>query len=160
LDEVRQAVAFIFRLKGKKEMPRDDFKMASSMELHWFSPSDADKFLDIAIEKNYLEVKGEKIKPTFNISLIDIPIDFIPGKAVLTPPEKNKDDEVNLFMVIVEDICERTGLDKKDAISKINKVQADMNIEIEAASLIIAKASGIDVGKYTDEVERSIKSRY
>ena len=160
LDEMKQAVAFIFRLKGKKSMSKEDFKMTSSMELHWFSPSEAEMFVDLALQGNYLEAKDDAISVTFNTSLIDIPIDFIPSKGVLVPPKPKEEQDEDIFMVIVETIINGTGVDRKDVISKINRLQSRMNIEIEAAALIIAKEAKIETDKYMEEVERAIDSRH
>ncbi len=153
---MKQAIAFIFRLKGKKTMPRDDFKMTVSMELHWFSPSEAEQFLEVAIQTNYMATDDDAIEPTFNVSMIDIPIDFTPAKSLLVLPEKSGSPEANVFMDIVSAIENETKQDKQTIISRINQVQSEMNIEIEAAALIIARECELDTNQFLESVKNCV----
>ena len=48
--EAQKVIAFVFRRSGKKQIPYSDFYLTLSMELNWFTPDDARKFLDFSID--------------------------------------------------------------------------------------------------------------
>jgi len=66
--ELTQAVTLLFRRTGMSPQPRKQLVMIASMELHWFSPSDAQRMLDKCIELKLLkETEGGLYIPTFDI---------------------------------------------------------------------------------------------
>ena len=155
MDEVKTAIAFLFKRKGRDEMMERDFVMSASMDLGWFPPRDAQHLLQIGLDSKLLEVIDGKLKPTFNVSIIEIPLDYMP------PPNLLKIDVTSsgLFNKIIDKILATTNLDKKQLISIINSIQDELDVEIEVAALIVGRDIGVDVSDFIEEIEKEIMTR-
>jgi len=140
--ELTQAVTLLFRRTGMSPQPRKQLVMIASMELHWFSPSDAQRMLDKCIELKLLkETEGGLYIPTFDIKERDVPIDFALGIEAL---EERGDD---LFLRIVETI----SLHTKKEHSKI--------ITAMVAGLFVGKKYGAPLETMYDEVDKELIKR-
>lgn len=70
-----RAVAFIY--KNTNEYKRGQLCNEMSFGLDWFTPSDADKFIDYCLRDGVIaEDDNGVIKPTFDISKIELPYDW------------------------------------------------------------------------------------
>jgi len=78
--EIKIIIAFLFNRSGKKEMSFSEIYLSLSMDLNWFTPDDAKKFLNYAIKNKFLIKKGSLIEPAIEISKITIPVGFSPTK--------------------------------------------------------------------------------
>jgi len=121
------------------------------MELRWFSPKDAKRLLDIALENELLSLEDGKLKPKFDYKEIDVPTDYRPSKNILVTSQPEK-PEKNILSTIVDEIAAHTSIEKKELFSMINKKRERMNVDIEVAALLVGMEEGITLSKYIDEV--------
>jgi hypothetical protein len=147
LEELRRTVAQIFRHAGKDSLDEKEFKLAASMGLNWFSPSEALQLLKTAKEAGIVEKKAKKLVPAFDISKEDVPLDFKPTKKVLELPE------TPLFIKVVDAIVKATGLERTQVVAKINKKQAALNIDVRVVALMVARDTDVDIAPFLDEAE-------
>jgi hypothetical protein len=64
MDELKKCLSHIF-IYGSKRLSEKDFIFFISMELRWFSPKDAKRLLDIALENELLSLEDGKVKPKY-----------------------------------------------------------------------------------------------
>ena len=53
---LKQAVAFLYRRSGETELSEGEFVRHASLDLHWFSPKDARRFLEASRALGYHQV--------------------------------------------------------------------------------------------------------
>ncbi len=156
MGEMEIALAQLYRKKGKSALTEKEFVFAASLDLRWFVPKEAQKFLDLAKEGELVKLEGEKLKPTFDHKGIDIPKGYKPGPELLKTSAKPK----GIMLKIVDLISLEKGMASKDIISEINNTQDRMGLDVEVAALIVAKRHGLDISEYLDTVEEEIGTRY
>ncbi len=150
---MKRALAFLFQKEGS-EISKTDFVMAQSVDLDWFSSEKAEKVVDRALELDLVEIEDGDIIAEFDYEDVDIPMGFEPSEEILEKKEKD------LFPKLLNDIVENSDRSKQEMISKANKKQDDMNIEIKTALLLVAREEGISVpdkDDYIEEISREIR---
>lgn len=155
MEEVKKAIAFLFKRKGRESMADTDFVMSASMDLRWFSPKDAQRLLQIGLDSKLLVVSEGKVKPSFDVSSVSVPMDYTPPQTLLDV----KVTSPNLFNSIVDRILAATKLEKRQLVSMVNATQSDFDVEIEVAALMVGQDLGIDVSDLVDKVEKEVISR-
>ena len=156
MSEIEVALAQLFRKKGKSSLTEKEFVFAASLDLRWFTPKDAQKFLDISMDSELLVLDSEKVKPTFDYKSIEIPKGYAPAIELLQSSVKPK----GIFLKVIDQISTEKDISSKDIISEVNQTQDRMNIAVEVAALIVARKHGIDVSGYIDQVEEDIGTRF
>jgi len=154
MEELRKAVAQIFRHAGKDSIDEKEFKLAASMGLGWFSPAEALQLLKTAKEGGLVEKKGRKLVATFDISKEEVPLDFKPTKKALELPE------TPLFIKVVDAIVKVTGQDRPQVVARINKKQTDLKVDVRVVALMVARESDVDVTPFLDEAEEYLVRIY
>ena len=152
---MRRAVAFLFRLEGGRPLSEKEFVQFASYRLNWFKPTEAQRLLRVAQDLRVVELREGLLRPTFDAAGLEVPVDFRPPPGILErapPPE-------DVFVKILNRIVERTGADRRTAVSAINAVQERMDVTVEVAALIHARALGVDVSDLIDPVRESIVKR-
>jgi len=142
MSDLEKSIALLFRRKGKEFLTEREFVFSASMEARWFSPKDAQKLLDAGITGGYLQKKNGNIFPTFDFSKIDVPIDYKPSKEALDQVPKLMQD---LFSEIVDKIVKSKSVSKREVVSKVNKKQELLGIDVEPAALLVASDYGLSV---------------
>lgn len=135
-------------------MSEKEFVFSASMDLRWFPPKDSQKLLDIAIARGAVSVQGGQITPNFDITGIDIPLDFAPTSTILELPPKE-----DLFAKILDHVLSHLEIERRDVISRINAIQERMEVEIEVAALLVGEEHGLDMSSFIGEVEKEILER-
>ena len=143
MDELRNAIALLFKRKGRNELSEREFVLSASMDLRWFPPRDAQRLLQIGLESKLLESQKGTIRPAFDVTSIDVPMDYTPTPAILETPTPVSED---IFLRLVDAIATKTGADRRTTIAAVNAIQERMDVEIEVAALIAARQAGLDVG--------------
>jgi hypothetical protein len=155
MEEVKKAIAFLFKRKGREAMSEKDFVMSASMDLGWFPPKEAQRLMQIGLDSKLLLVVDGKLKLSFDAAGMDIPLDYKPPPALLqagvAPP--------SIFVKVLERITAATKLERKQVVSMINSIQDMMDVEAEVAALIVGRDLGVDVSDLLDGAEREIMSR-
>jgi len=155
MEEVKKAIAFLFKRKGREMMAEKDFVMSASMDLGWFPPKDAQRLLQLGLDSKLLTVVDGKLKTSFDAAAMDIPIDYKPPPTLLqaeaTPP--------SVFIKALERITTATKLERKQVVSMINSTQDMMDVEAEVAAVIVGRDLGVDVSDLLEVAEKEVMSR-
>src|SRR5437016_13228704 len=92
MDELRDAIALLFKRKGRDELSEREFVLSASMDMHWFPPRDAQRLLQLGLETKLLESQGGAIRPAFDVSAVEVPRDYVPTSAILDVPTQASED--------------------------------------------------------------------
>ncbi len=150
MDDLQNAIALLFKRKGRDELTEREFVLSASMDLRWFPPRDAQRLLQIGLETRLLESRGGNIRPGFDVASIDVPTDFTPTVKILDVPTPASED---IFLRIVDAIVTHTKSDRRAVIAAINSVQEKMDVDVEVAALVAARQAGVDVTPYLASVK-------
>ncbi|MGQ9587468.1 MAG: DUF2240 family protein [Thermoplasmata archaeon] len=142
MSELRDTIALLFRRKGKQVLTEKEFVFSASMDLRWFSPKDAQRLLDAGLTGGYLQRKNGDVFPTFDCSATEVPLDYRPSKAVLDQAAKR---QIDLFSEIVDRIVKAKSVSKREVVSRVNKKQELLGIDVEPAVLLVASDYGLSV---------------
>jgi len=150
-------IAFLFRRSGKEKMSFSELYLNLSMDLNWFSPEDAKKFLNDSIKNKLLIKEGDQVSLSFDINKIKIPVGFSPSKYVFSE-KKNQVivEEINVINQIVKRIHEKTNLKEQEIIDKINEISKEKNLIEEIAALLFGKEHEIEINDFFKEIENKI----
>src|SRR5688572_12954011 len=154
MDALRDAIALLFRRKGRDELSEREFVLSASMDLRWFPPRDAQRLLELGLETKLLESRDGAIRPSFDVSTIVVPRDYVPTAEILATPTPAAED---LFVRIVDAIASKNNGDRKAVIGLVNGIQEKMDVELEVAALIAARQAGLDVTPYLAPLKSSLR---
>lgn len=140
MNDLQRSIALLFRRKGKEALTEKEFVFSASMDLRWFSPKDAQRLLDLGLTGGYLKKKDGNLLPTFDLSSVEVPLDYRPSKEMLdNVPRKHLD----LFSEVVEKIVKTKAVPKREVVSRVNKKQELLGIDVEPAVLLVASDYGV-----------------
>ena len=142
MSELRKSIAVLYKSKGREELTEKEFVFSASMDLRWFSPKEAQKLMEAGLSGGLLERRNGSLVPTFDYSGITVPIDYKPPKAALEEGAKKNTD---LFTEIVERIVRAKSVPKREVVSRVNKEQEMLGIDIEPAALLVASSYGLQL---------------
>jgi len=142
MGDLERSIALLFRRKGKEFLTEREFVFSASMETRWFSPKEAQRLLDAGITGGYLEKRNGNVFPAFDLSKIEVPLDYRPTKEVLDQVPKGKQD---FFSEIVDKIVKTKSVSKREVVSRVNKKQELLGIDVEPAALLVASDYGLCV---------------
>src|SRR5438552_3378965 len=154
MEELRNAIALLFKRKGRDSLSEREFVLSASMDLRWFPPRDAQRLLQVGLETKLLESRDGTIRPVFDVSAVEVPRDYVPTTAILAMPTPVEED---LFLRVVDAIAAMTGMDRKAVIHRVNEVQEKMDVEVEVAALIAARQAGVDVAPFLPAVRARLQ---
>jgi hypothetical protein len=154
MEDLRRAVAFIYRREGAKQMARRDITLAAAMDLHWFGPQDSERLVDAAIRGGVLIEKSGKLEITFDPASVEMPVDFRPGRAVLAGG--SVEDAV---IRIAEQVSRLRGIERAEVLRRINARAKSGNVEAEAAALLVAAEEAADVGELAALAREAVLAR-
>ncbi len=180
MSELQKTVTVVFNRKGKKLLSEREFINALFFELKWADPTgagrieakEAQRILEAAMRKGLLELSEGYVKPTFDLKTVEVPLNYkptrdllkelgeggsVPSSASPSAPQPDKRAEpMPVFSVLIDDIAAKSGWNKRDVVSRINKVVERLSVDAEVAALLIGKDVGVDVGKYLLEVKEEV----
>lgn len=140
---LRRAVAAPFRQRGVDRMDESEFVVALSLDRDWFTADQAKRLADVATGEGLLDRDGDDVIAAFEPASVDVPDGFAPAESVLR--------RRSTFERVLDAVVE-SGLEKQEAVAAINRLQADLDITVEAAAVLYARRRGVDV---TDLAERA-----
>lgn len=145
MSDLTYTVSMPFKRKGKDAMKDTEFILALSLDLKWFNPEQAKIILSEATKLGLLKREGELVRPSFDISRIEIPSSFKPEPFSI--PKKS------IFDTIIDRIIVGTGIEKRKVIAMINKKQEELlkQVEIEVSAILVAVENGVMVDDLIDE---------
>src|SRR5512136_3214429 len=142
MNDIERSIALLFKRRGKESLTEREFVFSASMDMRWFSPKDAQKLLDVGLTGGLLKKKDGIVSPTFDWEGIDVPIDYKPNKHILeVAPKQDRD----LFSEIVDSIVKTKSVPKREVVSRVNKKQEMLGIDVEPAALLVASDYGLNV---------------
>jgi hypothetical protein len=180
MSELQKTLTVVFNRKGKKLLSEREFINALFFEMKWadhggagrIEAKEAQRILEAAMRNGLLELSDGYLRPTFDIKSVEVPLNYKPTKDLLkeigesgtapsaatpaTPKGENKAEPMPVFSVLIDDIAAKSGWNKRDVVSKINKVVERLSVDAEVAALLIGKDVGVDVGKYLLEVKEEV----
>lgn len=157
MSELQKSIAVLYKSKGKEELSEKEFVFSASMDLRWFSPKEAQKLMEAGLTGGYLERKNGRLIPTFDFSGVIVPVDYRPPKEALDEAAKKSTD---LFTEIVETIVRTRSVPKREVVSKVNREQEMLGIDIEPAALLVASSYGIHMDSaYLQRAESAVLGR-
>jgi hypothetical protein len=134
-----------FKRKGKEALKESEFVLALSIDLNWFNPEQAKTLLNDAEKSGLLKKEGDIIRPSFDISRVELPSGFKPESIIF--------DKENMFDRIIDRIIINTGIDKRKIIAQINKKQEELakQVVIEVSAILIAIEHGVVMDDLIEE---------
>jgi len=153
---VKQAVAFLYRRSGEAELSEDEFVRQASLDLHWFSPKDARRFLEAARALGYLTTGGgpRTVRPSFDPESIPMPMYFRATPQILEgAPELGPGSVVE---ALAEAAARASGVSLDSVWDAIRTKQEDKLLEPSAAALLVAARAGVDIAPYIARVKEEL----
>ena len=140
-DELRRTLAYVFKARGREDLPRAELKHALSLGHQWFSPSEAGALIAKAIGRGELVETGDHVRPTFAVASVKLEPSFRPTRAVLAESEAGVLDEA------VERVASATKKPAGDILREVNALQESLGnrVSAESAALLIARGHDLDV---------------
>lgn len=150
MSDLTYTVSMPFKRKGKDALKDTEFILALSLDLKWFNPEQAKIILSEAQKSGLLKREGELVRPSFDISSIEIPSGFKPEPVSL--------EKKPIFDRIIERIIAGTNIEKRKVIAMINKKQEDLSkqVEIEISAILVAVENGVIVDDLIDEEYKTL----
>jgi hypothetical protein len=139
-----------FIRKGKDALKDTEFILALSLDLKWYNAEQAKIILGEATKSGLLKREGELVRPSFDISRIEIPLGFKPEPLSL--------EKKPIFDRIIDRIIVGTGIEKRKVIAMINKKQEELSkqVEIEVSAILVAVENGVIVDDLIDEEYKAL----
>ncbi|QLG63153.1 DUF2240 family protein [Halorarum salinum] len=132
------AVAVPFRGAGADRMGEGEFVVALSLDRDWFSPDQAKRLVDVATGRGLVAEEDGDLVAQFDPAEVAVPSDFVPDESVLR--------EQSTFERVV-DAFVAAGVEKREAVAASNERQRELGVTLEAASVLVARERGVDVGE-------------
>jgi len=166
-DEYTVCAAAFFRNKGKNVITEKEFTMVVSMDLHWMPYVKAKQLLAALISKGILIRNGEFVKPSFEISDIDVPVAYRPSEELINSLVETKTEAPaprpapaggDLLPSLIEEAVKK-GVQKRDFVAESNAVSKRLDIDMLAAALVVLRDKGVDISPYIDRVYGEIAEK-
>ena len=78
VSQAEKIITFVFNRSGKTELSFSEMYLTLSMELNWFTPDDAKKFVEKAIREGLFCKKNNQLSPSFDVSKVNVPVGYNP----------------------------------------------------------------------------------
>ncbi len=144
---LRRTVAAPFRQRGADQLRESEFVVALSLDRDWFSPDQAQRLVDAAVTEGLLEREGEAVAVTFDPAGVTVPDGFVPDESVI--------QQRSVFERVLGAVVD-AGVEKQDAVAGINRLQAELDVTVEAAALLYARQQGVDVEGLADRAREEL----
>ena len=159
--ESKIVLAFLFKRSGKNMLKESDIYLPLSLELGWFSSTQAQEFVKHAFNEKLLIKKDDMITPSFDVNTVDIPIGFQPSKHVaeqqhIPVKDQSRKEKRSLIEQIIDDIVEKTGQNKETVSAKINDIEKEKKIFSEIAALVVAREYCVNVDAFYEQIEHMV----
>lgn len=158
MSALKKVLALIYKRKGKGVLSEKEFVFSASIDFRWFTPKEAQHLLDLGLKEKLLERTNGFIRPTFDYKKVDVPLDFRPGKDVLSHGGED-DRERPIFPTMLDAIADHSGLKKREVVARINRAQERLGVDIEVSALAVARDLGLDIIEFIPRVKEEILSR-
>ncbi|MCU0631462.1 MAG: DUF2240 family protein [Methanolinea sp.] len=127
-------IAAPFRHARKDQLKKNEIVYYLSFKQHWMSIEQANILVSRAEEEGLIELKGDMIRPLFDISAVEIPLGYKPGSSVFERSDPVDD--------LLSRISQNAGVPRGQLVGELNRLMQEQfggNLQSEAAAVIMAK---------------------
>ncbi|MEM2934857.1 MAG: DUF2240 family protein [Candidatus Thermoplasmatota archaeon] len=151
MDDLKILFAFLFNKKGDKLMEEDIFNILS-FEMGWMTPKECKKIIEKGLERNYIKIEENMIKPNFDYKEVEIPLGF------KFDENKIQEYEGDIFSRITRRIEKNLNIGSKKILEEIEDLSRNMEIYPEVAAILYGKKKGIEIDDFMEEIRKIIFS--
>ena len=154
MSELQKAVAFVFKRKGHRTLPAMEFKHAVSLDLRWYAPADAKRFLQAAVHRGFVREEGETVTLTFDPNSVPVPLQLRPTLEVIdeagpvfVPPAPAAAPAKDPAQALATELAAALGADS-DLLLESARQESERAaglLTAEVALLVAARRRGLDV---------------
>lgn len=150
---LKQAIAFLFRRAAEAEIGEDALVRQASLDLHWFSPRDARRFVDAARVLGYLEQGSapRRVRPAFDTGAIDVPLDFRIDARALEGTPRGPASPVTEELVAAA--SRARAVDAAQIWREVAARQSAKLLEPPVAAALLAAEAGVDLKPYMARIK-------
>ena len=145
---LRAVVAAPFSQRGRERLGESEFVVALSLDRDWFSPDQASRVVDVAIGDGLLSRDDEDLRIEFDPDSVSILPAFEPDETLLQEPSS--------FERVLDALVD-AGHEKQAAVADINRIQANLEITIEAAAVLYARRQGVPVERAAERARANLR---
>jgi hypothetical protein len=156
MQALKQAVVFVFRRGSETALSEDAFVRQVSLDLHWFSPKDARRFLDAARALGYLKQGPSPglVQPTFDLSEVEVRLDFrVDARALEGAPQGQARS-------VAEELVARAAALQGAAVdevwARVARKKTLKLLDTPAAAALVAAEAGVDLKPYFARVREEL----
>ena len=160
MDSIKQAVAFLFRRAAEREMSEEQLARAASLDLHWFSPKDARRFVEVARAQGMLKAgaKAGTLSPAFDPAAVELPLDFRIDVAALSRAPAGAPADAGPVGEMLEKAAALRGVPVDQLWAEARAKAESKLLQVPVAAALVARESGVDVtpylGRLADDLRR------
>jgi hypothetical protein len=161
MEELKCVVSVPFKKTLAASLSEKDFEYSLAFDLKWFSPKNASKVKEKALEAGFLTLKAGALVPGFDVESVRLPHAFKPSENFLEN-QKSSGGKVSVkeisFEQVLEFISADTGVNRQKLISEINFMQDRLSylVDIRVVALIVAKKLGCNIEAIFGKVAGSV----
>jgi len=144
---LRAVVAAPFSQRGRERLGESEFVVALSLDRDWFSPDQASRVVDVAVGDGLLSRDDEDLRIEFDPDSVSILPGFEPDETLLQEPSS--------FERVLDALVD-AGHEKQAAVADINRIQADLEITIEAAAVLYARRQSVPVERAAERARANL----
>ncbi len=152
MEALKRTIALLFRRKGRNRMSEQEFVLSASMDFRWFPPREAQRLLDLSIQKGLVTLEEGGVEPSFDLEAVEVPLHFVPTTDILQ-------DASDLFDRLLDEITRSASRPRKDLAVRVNSIQRWMGVYVEVAALLAGEELTVDLTSFYPEVEAMIRER-
>lgn len=138
MNQLRTAVAFVFQRAGRDALTEQEIRHHVSMDLRWFEPDEARRFVEQALDRELLEPAEDGLSPTFTVRDVEVPLGFQPDLPTreATPMDR-----------LLDRLEAETGRERQDLVAEINGEQDRFGDLVDpiVAGFLVARDLEVDV---------------
>lgn len=156
MDDLRTAIAVIFKRKGSDRLTEKEIVNSAVFDLHWFNPANARKMVKLALDLKLIREVNGAYTPNFNYRAVEPTLDFSPGEEML----KKEYPRESLFPRMLTEITSKYKLSRQEFMRHVNRLKDRIGTDIEVAALLFLSKTHREFADYIPEVEEEIMRRY
>lgn len=156
MSKLQQAVAHVYRRAGRERMEAAELRHVVSLDLRWFPPEDARRFVDRCLQQGLLREAEGGLEPTFDPADVQIPSTFQPTPSILEGEASG-----TLVEEVSKAIAGATGEDADLARKDVSREVARLGglVTEEVAAILLAEREGLDVSGWIGPARETLRNR-
>ncbi len=154
-EEPKTALAAFFQMRGGETISESEFVMEASYRLRWFTPKEAQRLLELGVDRGLLRADAGNVRAAFDVGAVSVPVNYHPGPEVLATPPRPAD----LFSVLLARLQQATGEERARLVARINRTQERMGVDADVAAALVACGLGVDVKDLITDLESGVLRR-